>query len=315
MDVSVLIVSYNVAGYLEQCLASIEEETRCLHEVIIVDNHSSDASADIAARGRPRVHLIRNSENVGFARANNQGFRVAKGRYILMLNPDTVILDGAIDKLLAFMDSDPRIGSCSPKNIGPDHSLQLNCHHFPTVSMTLVEYSGLKRKFPNHRFFGREQMTYWGYDTLREVDWMDGASLMLRRRALEEVGFLDEGYFMYSEECDLCFRLKQKGWKNVFFPHASIIHYGGQSSLAQDREKVHTRTIITYFHQSRHRFFRKHYGRAREICLRGVECLFFSFSYLRNALQRSKKDRQERMEYARIALRLALGLSRSEAGR
>jgi hypothetical protein len=307
MDVSIIIVSYNVSRFLAECLASIDKETSCTHEVIVVDNNSSDDSVAIAKAHRPPVKLIQNASNVGFARANNMGFKEASGRYIFMLNPDTVVLDHAVDTLVRFMEKNPGVGACGPKNVNPDLSLQRNCHHFPTLSMILVEYLRMKRRYAKHKFFGREHMTYWNYDEIKEVDWISGASLMLRRQGLEQAGGLDEDYFMYSEESDLCFQLKKLGWKTVFVPSASILHYGGQSSLSQKKQSVHKSTITRYLHQSRYIFFKKNYGKARELMLRMVDILYFSFSYMKNMIQVTKKDRQERMAYARVVLRLALG--------
>jgi GT2 family glycosyltransferase len=306
MDVSIVIVSYNVAGYLRGCLDSIRKETSCAHEIIVVDNNSTDDSVAIAGSFMPGLKLVQKHENVGFARANNQGFGMAQGRYIFMLNPDVVVMDRAIDKLVDFMDKNPEIGACGPKNVSPDMSLQLNCHHFPTLSMILVEYLRLKRKFQKRRFFGREHMTYWSYDEVKDVDWITGASLMIRKEALDEVGWLDEDYFMYSEESDLCYRLKKKRWRVAFYPEASILHYGGQSSLSQQQQTVHSKTITKYLHQSRYLFFRKNYGKGREWLLRALDILYFSLSYVKNKVQFRKSDRQEKMDYARIVLRLAL---------
>ena len=196
MDVTIVIVSYNVAKLLEECLASIEKETSCDHEIIVVDNHSSDGSAEVAKALHPEIALIKNPRNVGFARANNQAFRMAKGRFVLMLNPDTRVLGGAIDRLVRFMDAHPEAGACGPKNLNSDLSLQYNCHHFPSLTSVLVEFLQLRRFFPKNKFFGRAQMTYWTYDEIKTVDSITGCSLMIRREALERLGYLDERYFM-----------------------------------------------------------------------------------------------------------------------
>lgn len=309
MDVTIVIVSYNVPDFLGKCLASIKKETSCAYEIIVVDNNSLDDSAEIAKAHHPEVRLIQNKANEGFAKANNKAFKEAKGRYLFMLNPDTVVLDGAIDKVIQFMDKHHEVGACGPENLNPDLSLQRNCHHFPSLSMILVEYLRLKNRFYRFKFFGREHMTYWSYDEIKKVDWISGASLMIRREALDAVGCLDEQYFMYSEECDLCYRLKQNKWKTVFYPNASIIHYGGQSSLTQNYQTVHSKTITKYLHQSRYCFFKKNYGKGREFLLRFLDVVYFSFSFLKNKIQISKKDRQMRIDYAKIVLRLALNKS------
>lgn len=306
MDVSIVIISYNVAEFLRECLVSIQKETTCAYEIFVVDNNSQDDSVDIAKSFTPYVSIIQNRENQGFARANNQGFTQSKGRYIFMLNPDVVVLDRAIDKLVRFMDENSGIGVCGSKNLDPGHTLQLNCHHFPTLSMILVEYLRMKGKFRKSKYFGREHMTYWNYDEIKDVDWITGASLMIRKKALDETGWLDENYFMYSEESDLCYRMKQKKWRTVFYPEAAVIHFGGQSSLMQEKQAVHSKTITKYLHQSRYLFFRKNYGRTKELLLRILDIVYFSLSYLKNKIQVKKKDRQEKIDYAKIVLRLTL---------
>jgi len=306
MDVSVVIVSYNVSKLLKECLASVKKETSCDYEIIVIDNHSSDSSAEMAKALLPEIILIKNAVNVGFARANNQGFRVARGRNVFMLNPDTRVLDGAIDRLLRFMDAHTDAGACGPKNLNPDFSLQYNCHHFLSLFIVLAEFLQLRRFFPRSRLFGREQMTYWDYDEVRPVDYITGCSLMIRRNALEKLGYLDERYFMYSEEADFCYQLKKHNLKTFFYPEACIIHYGGQSSLAQNSLRVHSRTITKHEFESRYYFFRKNYGRSHEFTLRILDILYFGLSLLKNKLLFLKKGRQERITVAEIALDLAL---------
>jgi GT2 family glycosyltransferase len=309
MDVTIVIVSYNVANFLNDCLYSIKKETRCSYEVIVVDNYSEDNTVEIVQNQHPDIKLIKNQRNEGFAKANNRGFKIAKGRYILMLNPDTVILDKAIDKLVRFMDTHPKAGACGPKNFYPDLSLQHNCHHFPSLVMTFFECLQLRRFFPKKRLFGREQMTYWTYDEVRDVDWITGCSLMIRKTALDGVGFLDENYFIYSEECDFCYRLKQKKWKILFFPGASIIHYYGQSSSAQNPHKAKAKTATRYYFESRYYFFKKNFGRGREFLLRLIDIIYYSLSFLRNKIMLWKGDREERMRYAEIVLHAATHIS------
>jgi hypothetical protein len=306
MDVSIVIVNYNVSALLNECLQSIKKETSFPYEIIVVDNNSQDDSLEVIKMYHPDVKLIENQRNIGFAKANNLAFLRARGRYIFMLNPDTVILDGAIDKLVSFMEKHPEASACGPKNLNPDLTLQHNCHHFPSISMAIVEYLQLKRFFPTHKIFGREHMTYWKYDDIRVVDWITGCSFMMRREILENMGYLDENYFMYAEECDLCYRIKKKKMKTVYFPQASIIHYGGQSSFTENYKKVHSKIIIEYLFKSRYYFFKKNYGREMEFLLRILDIIYFGFILLRNNLAFSKKSRLERIDLAKIILRVAI---------
>ena len=289
MDVSIVIVSYNVADILDKCLVSIREETTRPYEILVVDNASSDRSVAIIKESHPDVILIRNRNNAGFARASNQAIRKARGRYLLLLNPDTLILHNAVDRLVTFMDLHPEAGACGPRNLHPDGSLQHNCHCFPSLFLRLIEHLQLQRLYPENRICGREHFTYWNFESVRSVDWITGCSLMIRREALDGVGHLDENYFLYSEEVDLCYRLKQAGWKTLFDPQASIVHYGGQSALQQTQERVFAKSIVTNLFQARYYFFRKNYGRLSYFCLRLLDLIYFSLVYLKN-LTRSNKD-------------------------
>ena len=306
MDVTVVIISYNVAELLNKCITSIKRETNCSHEIIVVDNNSKDNSVEMLKTYHPDVRLIQNEMNVGFAKANNQAFKKAKGRYLLMLNPDTIVLDSAIDKLVKFMDEHPGIGACGPKNLNPDMTLQHNCHHFPTLYTRLVEHLQLTRFFPRTKVFGREHMTYWDYNEIKEVDWITGCSLLIRKKALDQVGLLDEKYFMYTEETDLCFRLKKAKWKTVFYPLAAIIHYGGQSALSQNKEKVFAKSIITYLFTTRYYFFKKHYGYTSYIILKIIDFLYYSLIFIKNIFRFDRNIRKVKLEQSKTVLSLIL---------
>ncbi|MDN3513897.1 MAG: glycosyltransferase family 2 protein [Candidatus Brocadia sp.] len=304
MDVSIVIVSYNVSDLLNGCIVSIKRETKCSYEIIVVDNNSNDNSVEMLKTCHPDVRLIQNEMNVGFAKANNQAFKKAKGRYFLMLNPDTIVLDSAIDKLIKFMDEHLEAGACGPKNLNPDMTLQHNCHHFPTLYTRLVYHLQLTRFFPRNKLFGREHMTYWDYNEIKAVDSITGCSLMIRKTALDVVGLLDENYFMYTEETDLCFRLKKAKWKTVFYPDAAIIHYGGQSALNQKKEKVFAKSIITYLFTTRYYFFKKHYGYTSYIILKLIDFLYYSFIFIKNIFRSNKIIRKAKMEASATVLTL-----------
>jgi len=302
MDVSIIIVSFNAGNYLNKCLLSVKKETASNYEIIVVDNHSRDDSVDIVKKYYPDVKLVEFQENVGFAKANNIAFKAANGRYVFMLNPDTVVLNGAIDKLVKFMDHNKSAGACGPKNLNTDLSLQYNCHHFPSLLLSLWEYLQLKRFFPHSRIFGREHMSYWDYNIVKEIDWITGCSLLIRKKVLDRIGFLDENYFMYSEECDLCFRMKKNNYLTLFYPGASIIHYGGQSSLKQEQQKTFSKTIVKYLFQSRYYFYRKNYGKGWEILLRLLDMIYFGISLIKNKVFFLKKNRKEKIALAEEVL-------------
>lgn len=231
MDISIIIVSWNTCNILRDCLNSIYAETDGTHfEVIIIDNASSDASVDMIRSEFPKVHLIANETNRGFAAANNQGIQAAKGKYILLLNSDTIILDSAITKATSFADNNPEAAVIGCKVLNPDRTLQPTCFMFPSICNMILSSSYLYKIFPKNRFLGRERMSWWKRDDSREVDVVTGCFMLVRHEAIEKVGLMDEQFFMYAEETDWCYRFKKAGWKILFTPDANIIHFGGQSS-------------------------------------------------------------------------------------
>ncbi len=302
MDVSVVIVSYNVSDLLNECIISIKKETSCSYEIIVVDNNSVDNSVEMLKTKHPDVKLIQNNHNVGFARANNQAFKEATGKYILMLNPDTIILKNAINKLVQFMDKHPEMGASGPKVLNTDMTLQHNCHHFPSVLIRFAGYLQLKKFFPKNRLFGREHMTYWNYNEIKEIDWITGCALLIRTCALVEVGYLDENYFMYTEETDLCFRLKKYGWKILYYPSAHIIHHGGRSALKQNKEKVFSKSITTYLFSTQYYFFKKNYGIKISIIIKILDFIYYFLLFIKNLFRRDKIIKTAKLEEAKTVI-------------
>lgn len=231
VDVSIIIVNWNTRDILRDCLKSVYEQTQDIEfEVIVVDNASADGSAEMVKKNFPRVTLLENSENHGFAAANNQGIAIARGRYVLLLNSDTVILEKAIEKTISFADSHPKAAVVGCRVLNPDMTLQHSCFMFPSILNMLLSATYLYKLFPRNKFFGRERMTWWDRNDVREVDVITGCFMLVRRKVIEQVGLMDERFFMYGEETDWCYRFKKAGWKNIFIPDVKIIHIGGQSS-------------------------------------------------------------------------------------
>lgn len=306
MDVSIVIVSYNVSDLLNDCIVSIKKETSCNYEIIVVDNNSIDNSAEMLKNCHPDVRLIQNEMNVGFAKANNQAFKESSGKYILMLNPDTVVLNKAIDKLVQFMGEYPDAGAAGPKVLYPDMSLQPNCHHFPTLVMRFADYAGLRRKYPKSRIFGKEFMTYWSYNEIKEVDWITGCALILRKTALDQIGVLDENYFMYTEETDICYRLNKAKWKVMFYPDAEIIHYWGKSSSISKEQKSVLNPTIKYLLDTKYYFYKKNYGYIHVFLLKLIDFIFYLTVFIKNIFRRDKKIRQKKLQHASFVLSLIL---------
>ena len=229
LDVSIVIVNWNAGEFLRDCIRSIVDETRAEYEIIVVDNASSDNSLDILRKEFPTVVAIANSDNKGFAAANNQGIARSRGRYILLLNPDTVILDGAIDKTMAFADARPGIGCVGCQVLEDAHTIQHTCFGFASPINLALALSHLAAVFPHSRVFGRQWMNWWDRRSERDVDVVSGMYMLIPRTVIEDVGAFDEAYFVYSEEADLCYRMAQRGYRRVFTPCAQIVHRDGGS--------------------------------------------------------------------------------------
>lgn len=268
MKLSIAIVNWNTKALLNQCLTSVYANLDGLEaEVIVVDNGSSDGSAEMVRREFPQVKLVEAGENLGFTKANNLAYNMSSGKYFLLLNSDTVVLPGAISALVSFLDEHEEAGAVGSKLLNPDGSLQRSCSPFPTPLSELLDALYLSKLFPNNRFFGRYAMTHWDFSVTREVDFAGGSCLLVRRKASDQVGLLDEDFIMYSEEADLCYRLKAAGWKVFFLPTAQVIHYGGQSSK-QDVNRTSVELC-----RSKYKFMLKHYGRVSALSYRGVVLL------------------------------------------
>lgn len=240
MDVSVVIVNWNTRELLRGCLDSIMKQTRRAScEIMVVDNASRDGSASMCERDFPSVAVIANRINRGFAAANNQGMLRARGRYVLLLNPDTIILDGAIDRCVAYADDHTDIGVLGCQVLEADSQVQQTGFSFPSPWTLFLTLTGLPRLFPGLPLFTKPQMGWWKRDSEQDIDVVSGMFMLVRREAIEHVGFMDESYFVYAEEADWCFRFYKAGWRRVFYPGARIIHIdGGGKSTSQVNVKM-----------------------------------------------------------------------------
>jgi len=253
---SVVLVNWNTRGLLRQCLQSVYSSAGqdADMEVLVVDNGSSDGSAEMVRSDFPRATLMQSAENLGFARANNLGIRESSGDYLLLLNSDTEVVGDAIPRLLAFADRNPGVGMVGPMLLNPDGTVQSSRRRFPTVATAFLESTILERWFPQSPTLQRFYVLDRGDDETQQVDWLVGAALLARREAVAQAGPLDEGYFMYSEELDWGRAFARAGWKVVYLPEAKVVHFGGQSS-DQDLLRRHLR-----FQYSKGRYFQKHHG-------------------------------------------------------
>lgn len=276
IDLSIVIVSWNVRDLLQRCLHSIFADREdgggtggnTKLEVIVVDNASVDGSCEMVRQAFPSVRLIANASNKGFPAANNQGITMARGRYVLLLNPDTEIVGAALSKLVEFADQHPDIGVIGPQLLNPDGSIQSSRRRFPTLVTAFIESSWLQPTIedlqssslmsplagPFSQALERYYVADQPEDVVQDVDWVTGAAMLVRWEAIDDVGIMDEGFFMYSEELDWCKRFREANWRVVYVPAAKIVHHVGQSS----DQVVAARHI--HFQTSKVRYFHKHHG-------------------------------------------------------
>jgi len=257
MDLTVVIVNYNVQYFLDQCLKSVfRSGSKLSMEVFVVDNNSVDGSLEMIREKYPQVTLIANEENLGFSRANNQAIGLAKGRYVLLLNPDTVVEDDTLPRVVSFMNEHPDAGGLGVKMLdGKGRFLPESKRGLPTPAVAFFKIFGLARLFPKSKTFGKYHLGYLDQDKINEVDVLSGAFLLLRKQTLEKTGYLDEDFFMYGEDIDLSYRITQAGYKNYYFPDTRIIHYKGEST------KKSSVNYVLVFYNAMIIFARKHFSK------------------------------------------------------
>ena len=256
MQLSIIIVNYNVEYFLEQCLHSVRAALKNLEaEVFVVDNNSVDGSVEMVRKKFPEVKLIANKENLGFSKANNQAIRHSKGKYVLLLNPDTVVEADSFSKCLSFMDSHSEAGGLGIKMLdGKGNFLPESKRGLPTPMVAFYKIFGLAALFPKSKRFGKYHLGFLDKEQTNEIEILSGAYMLMRKEALDKVGLLDEDFFMYGEDIDLSYRIIKGGWKNYYFPEARIIHYKGEST------KKSSVNFVFVFYNAMIIFARKHFS-------------------------------------------------------
>jgi O-antigen biosynthesis protein len=256
MELSVIIVNYNVKHFLEQCLHSVLKASKTISsEIFVVDNNSVDGSTQLVKEKFPQVHLIENKENIGFSKANNQAIRLAKGKYILLLNPDTVVEEDTFIKIIRFMNEHPNAGGLGVKMIdGKGNFLPESKRGLPTPWVAFSKMFGLSKLFPKSKKFGKYHLSYLDENETHEVEVLAGAFMLMRKETLNKVGLLDETFFMYGEDIDLSYRITQGGYKNFYFPETTIIHYKGEST------KKGSLNYVKVFYKAMIIFAQKHFS-------------------------------------------------------
>ena len=259
IDLSIVIVSYNIRDLLAQCLESLSTNLQSqTSEVFVVDNSSCDGSAAMVRGKFPSAHLIENAENRGFAAANNQAFVRTRGRYVLMLNPDTEVRAGALETLVEFMDTHPRAGACGGKLEYGDGSLQHSAFAFPSLAQIFLDFFPLHWRLSDSQLNGRYPREWYARGAPFQIDHPLGADFLVRRKVAEQVGWLDDKFFIYCEEIDWAMRIKRAGWQVWCVPQAEIVHHEAQSTRHASRRDA----MFVELWRARRRLYEKHYSRA-----------------------------------------------------
>lgn len=257
---SIIILSYNTKDLLKQTLDSIPFHDDW--EIIVVDNASTDGSVAMLASQFPAVRLVQNQENVGFAAGNNQAIRIAKGKFILLLNSDTIIQNNALEQMLQLFEQDPKIGVVTPKVVLPDGAIDLACHRgMPTPWRAFTYFSKLEQLFPNSKLFGGYHLTHLNFENTHEVEAVSGVAMMVRKQVIDEVGALDERFFFYAEDLDWCLRIRTAHWKIIYDPRATILHFKSQSGKKNKSDQEKERMARHYFYETMLQFYDKHYAK------------------------------------------------------
>ena len=290
---SIGIVNWNTKDLLFKLLSQLRDDVSSLsREIIVVDNASSDGSADVVKEYFPEVVLIENKKNLGFTKACNQIIRRMRGEFLLLLNTDLTIEKGGIDDLVEFIREKEDVALCGPRLVYPDGRLQASVRSFHTLWTVFTEITGLSRLFPRNRAFGKYLLSYWDHSDIREVDFVSGAAYLMRASVLKEIGPFDEDYFLYVQDADWSYRVKKKGWKVFYCPDVTFVHMEG--------ETVKKISAIKDFlsHYERLIFFRKHYGIGKAWLLYNMTikfaCLKFFVARLWDILRNKKRTRSMR---------------------
>lgn len=266
IKLSIIIVNYNAEKLLLDCVKSIYKSNNdTTLEVIIVDNDSKDNSRKLISSEYPQVQWVQNTENVGFAKANNQAMKIAKGQYIMLLNNDTVVLDKALDKLVQFLDKNPETAAAGPRILNADKSLQLSCRRgLPNAVNSIGYFSKLYKVFPNNKALGGYAMTYISDKASHEVECLSGAAMVVRKTVIDKIGGLDENFFMHFEDVDFCLRIGKLGYKLFYVHDSEIIHLKGQSS------KLRSKKVIEDFNNSLLYYYKKNYSKEKSFITNGM---------------------------------------------
>jgi GT2 family glycosyltransferase len=307
-DASVIVVSYNTREILRACLDSLFAAIGNRQvEVIVVDNASRDSSADMIAESFPEVRLVRSPTNLGFAAANNVGFELARGRHLILLNPDTLLAPEAIGRALDHMEANPGVGLAGGRLLGRSGEDEPSARLFPSFLNEFLVLTGLAARFPHSRFLGRFDRTWADPAEPAVVDWVPGAFTIIRRDALTEVGGFDERFFLYYEEVDLCRRFKAAGWEIWYWPDIVVRHWGGESSKTVETVEFSSSgsQLVLWRMRSALLYYRKHHGRLGAWSLARLEMAWHTLRRLKAAVRPATRAKAEESRRVAVLMRRA----------
>jgi len=315
--VSVIIVSFNTSSLLRKCLVELfAQSTEVDMEVFVVDNNSSDDSVAVVKTDFPQVKLIVNKENLGFAAANNQAWEKSSGDFILLLNPDAFVKQGAVYNAMKFMEAYPECGICGGRLVKPDGTLDPSARKFPTFFNKFLVISGWRNRFPRSRLFSGHEFGHFDHNSVMEVDWVPGTFTMYRRQMLEQTGLFDERFYIYYEETDLCQTAKRQGWKVYFLPWSEIVHIGGASSKTREEHSFDTAALqVTRFRmRSEWLYFRKNSGLSAVLANAGTELCWHLLRWVVNHTPGKPDNTRKKEASAKIMSEIVISLKDTRYG-
>lgn len=316
-DVSILIVSFNTRAVLRECLESIERESPGLKvEISIVDNNSSDGSPEMIEQDFPQARLFRSPVNLGFGAANNAALEGCRGRYTVLLNSDAFLCPDSLRLAVKHMDENPKAGLGGGRLVGRDNSWQPSARMFPGILSDLTVMTGLASRYPKSRLFGYFDRTWADQSLPSEVDWVPGAFSIIRSDLLHTIGFFDPAFFLYSEEVDLCRRIKAAGYQVCYWPDVTVIHIGGESSRqVKSLEMSSTGAqLVLWRMRSTLLYYRKHHG-AKAWIAKSMELALYRLTALRNSFSKDPRRMARAREYRKQALLMRQAWQETNGGR
>lgn len=316
-DASIVIVSFNTRDVLRECLRSVARESTGLAiEIFVVDNHSSDGSPEMVAEEFPGVRLMRSAVNLGFGAANNLALEAAKGRYLVLLNSDAFLCPGSLWLAVERMDREPRAGLAGARLVGRDGSWQPSARMFPHIATDAFVLTGLAAKYPKSRLFGRFDRTWADQSQAAEVDWVPGAFSIIRAEALAKVGFFDPRFFLYSEEVDLCRRIKKAGYRIWYWPEVRVVHIGGESSRQVKHLDLSASgaQLVVWRMRSTLLYYRKHHGGAAWL-VKWLELALYGLSSARNSFSKDERRKLRARNSRNLAACMRLAWKETQGGR